>query len=183
MQIFCNIDLLLINKIKFSRLCDCGSILCQVGEDLSVQARTDQALLIHPFKCKSFGNNHEDKGMLEKSVWKSVLYQLYMVSVMWCFGGTWTLFSNNDDPQCAWTIFGGSLEDFISNFFPPFLPIDCFVFPLLLFFSYYSWCNYGILENTAVVSLYGKCSKISPFLPILFFFSFSIHLFFSFSKW
>lgn len=118
MQIFCNIDLLLINKIKFSRLCDCGSILCQVGEDLSVQARTDQALLIHPFKCKSFGNNHEDKGMLEKSVWKSVLYQLYMVSVMWCFGGTWTLYSNNDDPQCAWTIFGGSLEDFISNFFP-----------------------------------------------------------------
>lgn len=63
---FSNIDLLLINKIKFSMLCDCVSMLYQVEEDLSVQARNDQALLIHPFKCKRFGNNHEDKGMTRK---------------------------------------------------------------------------------------------------------------------
>lgn len=47
-------------------LCDCVSMLYQVEEDLSVQARNDQALLIHPFKCKRFGKNHEDKGMTRK---------------------------------------------------------------------------------------------------------------------
>lgn len=71
-------------------LCDCVSILYQVGGDLPVQARADQARPIYPFKCKIFGNNHEDKGMtrkleffyepiygkvmLERCVWRSMLF-------------------------------------------------------------------------------------------------------------
>lgn len=112
--------MLLINKMKFSKLCDCVSILYQV-EDLSVKARNDRALLIHPFKCKRFGNNHEDKGMtrkleffyeplygkkiLKRCVLKSMLfwYQLYdaLEAPEHCFGGFSFLILINSSPFFA----------------------------------------------------------------------------------
>lgn len=83
---FPHIDWLLKNEIKFSMVCDWKKIFLP---------RNDQALLMHPVKCKSFGHKHEDERMtrkleffyepgcvevmLERRVWKSMLfcYQLF----------------------------------------------------------------------------------------------------------
>lgn len=95
---------------------------------------------------------------------------LARLSVIWCFGGTWTLFSNNDDPRCAWTILGGFSFLVLKKCFCFFLPLDRLVFPLLLSFSHNSWCNYG---------KHSKSSSLWEMIPNLadswFFFSSLFH--------
>lgn len=122
---------------------------------------------------------------VEKWCWRGVCEHQCPSAISYLIlGGTWTLFKNNDHPQCAWTVLGGFILLVlinVSGFFPLFLLLNRLVFPLLLFFSHISWCNYGILANTAVVSLFWKMIQTLAGLPDSFSFLFFNFLIFFFS--